>query len=42
MWNPVLTWLQYDILDQFGETAAFLESKEFNFDEAVNILVERN
>ncbi|PMD42169.1 FAD/NAD(P)-binding domain-containing protein [Hyaloscypha variabilis F] len=32
----------YDILDQFGETAAYLNIREFTFDEAVEILVEKN
>ncbi|KAN0102110.1 FAD/NAD(P)-binding domain containing protein [Hyaloscypha variabilis] len=32
----------YDILDQFGETAAYLNTRDFTFDEAVEILVEKN
>ncbi len=38
----MLNLLQYDILDQFGETAAYLNTREFTFDEAVEILVEKN
>ncbi|KAE9369815.1 putative monooxygenase [Stipitochalara longipes BDJ] len=31
-----------ELLDNFGETAAYLETREFAFDEAADILVERN